>query len=234
MEITIDIPKKLRLKLAHKLEKLKEKRQLGFNQLALKAGINAKSLNLIMNGETKRINPFQLKKIAYALRVDYKELYKIVGYLDEDDFGSSETTLKVNEVKFLDTKVVELPVYGKVSAGNGHINLENIIKYKKALANGFGPDSFFVEVTGNSMAHVINDGDFAIVDPQLKDYIQDKVYVVTYNDETFIKQVKCPRENMVVLRSFNSEYDDKYIVDDQIKDLKIEGRVVKIISERNI
>lgn len=233
MKNTTDVPIELREKLAEFLNTLKEERKLGFNQLSLKAGINAKSLNLILKGETKRINPYQLKKIASALKIDYKELYKMVGYLEEEDFKNKKEINK-SEVKFIDVKIIELPVYGIASAGKGYINLETVLKYKKVIDDSISSDSFLVEVTGDSMAPLINDEDIVVVDPQLNDYIDGKIYVVTYNDETYIKQVQCPKKNIIVLKSLNPNYEDKYIVDDEIKELKIEGRVVKVITEKKI
>lgn len=226
------VNKKARKELAHYLKRLRKEREFGLNQLSNNAGIQKTILSRLEKGEIQKINPFFLKQLSKALRIDYKELYKIVDYLDEKDFGTSEITLKNSEVDITDDKVVQLPVYGRASAGNGYINLENIISYKRVLANGFSKDSFVVEVHGDSMADRINDGDFAVVDPQQKDYSEGKVYVVTYERETYIKQVVQPDKNLIVLKSFNPEYEDKYIMKDDVENLKIEGRVVKVVSER--
>lgn len=72
-------------KLSSYILELKEKRNLGFNQLALKSGVNAKTLNEIMYGKAKRVNPIYLIQLAKALGVHYKEFYKILGYLDIGD-----------------------------------------------------------------------------------------------------------------------------------------------------
>lgn len=217
------------------IKKKRKEKKLGLNQLALKTGVQKSLISRLENALILKINPKLIKLIAEGLDLDYMQLYKVVGYVNEEDYSckNKKGTIR-SEVKFLDAKIVELPVYGKASAGKGYINLENIIKYKRVIANGFSADSFLVEVSGDSMATIINDEDIVVVDPQLKDYEPGKVYVVTLDDETYIKQVQCPKKNMIVLKSFNSKYDDKYIIDEEIKDLKIEGRVVKIISERRI
>jgi len=228
-----EIPIEKRIKLSEYIVKIKEKRELGFNQLSLKAGLNPSVLNRILKTETKIINPYQLKKIASALRIDYKELYKMVGYLEEEEFkGGIE--INESEAEYTDVKIIKLPVYGVASAGKGYLNLETILKYKKVIDDGFSSDSFLVEVNGDSMATLINDKDIVVVDPQLNDYVAGKIYVITYNDETYIKQVQCPKKNIIVLKSLNSNYEDKYIIDEEIKQVKVEGRVVKVITEKKL
>lgn len=86
-----EIPEEKRKQLGDYIEKLKNENKLGFNQLAIKSGINVRSLNEILYAKGKRINPFSLQRLGYALRIDYKELYKIIGYLSEEDFQESNT-----------------------------------------------------------------------------------------------------------------------------------------------
>ena len=214
-----------RNKLALYIKQNREARGIGLNQLALKAGLQKTIVSRLESGKILKINPFFLKQLAEALGKDYKELYRIVGYLE------NEGEIKSNG-RIVDLSVCELPVYGKAAAGDGYINLDNIIYTKRVIANGFSKNSFLVEVAGDSMTPEINDGDFALVDPMENDYISGKVYVVTYGDETLIKKIECPAENIVVLKSYNAKYPDKYIMDEQIEGLKIEGRVLKVISEK--
>lgn len=221
-----NVSEEQRIKLGKVIREKREEKKLSQSQLAYKTEINNADIHRLEKGDKKKINPYYLIKLAKALNIDYKMLYKIIDYLEEEDKPLEE------EVKFLDSKVVELPVYGKAAAGTGYINLENILSHKRVIANGFGPESFIVEVTGDSMSTEINDGDVAVVDPQQKDYTAGKVYVVTYNDQTYIKQLQCPKKNMIVLKSFNAKYEDKYIMDEEIEQLKVEGRVVKVISEK--
>lgn len=222
-----------RKKLAIYIKTLREKREFGLNQLAMKAGIQKTILSRIEAGKILKINPFFLRQLAVALRIDYKELYKMVGYLEEEDF-KGEMELNESQAEYIGVKVVELPVYGIASAEKGYLNLETIIKHKKVINDGFSSDSFLVEVNGDSMATLINDQDIVVVDPQLNDYVAGKIYVITYNDETYIKQVQCPKKNIIVLKSLNSNYEDKYIIDEEIKQVKVEGRVVKVITEKKL
>lgn len=71
--------------LGNYINKLREERKLGFNQLAKKSGVNVKTLNDIINGKAKRISPAILIKLATVLRIHYKYFYWIVNYLDVGD-----------------------------------------------------------------------------------------------------------------------------------------------------
>ncbi|AVQ20686.1 HTH cro/C1-type domain-containing protein [Fusobacterium necrophorum subsp. funduliforme] len=80
-------------KLGKLIDELRQERGLGFNQLSQKSGVNVKSLNEIMYGKAKRINPIYLIQLANSLGIHYKEFYKIIGYLNpEDDIVKKEET----------------------------------------------------------------------------------------------------------------------------------------------
>ena len=72
-----------------------------------------------------------------------------------------------------------------------------------------------------------------MVDPDNIDYVKNKIYVVTYNDESFIKRmVVDDKSKIVMLKSDNPEYEDILITKDMQAYLKIEGRVIQVISNK--
>ena len=105
-----EIPIESRKELAKKIDELRNQRELGINQLILRSNLNAKTFYSIMNSENKKINPYNLIHLSSSLKIDYKELYKIVGYLSEDDFKEAEilkrenSTLKEELLKYKDNK----------------------------------------------------------------------------------------------------------------------------------
>jgi len=116
MKRSFDIPEELRKKLGEHIRSIREKRGLGLNQAAIKAGINIADLHKIENATKNKVNPYQLKAIGEALRIDYKELYKIVGYLDEKDF--EYTVLEENNNLS----------NNNITGNHGNVNLGKIIK----------------------------------------------------------------------------------------------------------
>lgn len=213
---------------------LKNRREeLGYstNQMLMKTDIDKSDISRIENGKKRKLNPIYLKKLAKALKLDIIELFKMVGFLDEDI--EIHTKKESFEIKNAMRKIIYLPVYGKASAGNGYLNLEQEIYKMPILDEDFPDGCFFVKIEGNSMEPTLEDGDYALVDPDNIDYVKNKIYVVTYDDESFIKRmVVDEKTGIVILKSDNKEYDDILIDIEKQEYLKINGRVIKIVSSR--
>lgn len=175
------------------------------------------------------INKDILEKFIKVYPLYKKQLEK--AYLDEIMPESLKgSTFNMEEQK---VNTVILPVYGKASAGNGYINLDQEIYYFPIKKGDFSDRSFLVEISGNSMEPTLEDGDYALVDPDNIDYVKNKIYVVTYNDESFIKRmVMDAKSKIVMLKSDNPEYEDILITKNMQVYLKIEGRVIQVISNK--
>ena len=175
------------------------------------------------------INKDILEKFIKVYPLYKKQLEK--AYLDEIMPESLKgSTFNMEEQK---VNTVILPVYGKASAGNGYINLDQEIYYFPIKKGDFSDRSFLVEINGNSMEPTLEDGDYALVDPDNIDYVKNKIYVVTYNDESFIKRMVIDiKSKIIMLKSDNPEYEDILITKDMQIYLKIEGRVIQVISNK--
>lgn len=209
--------KEIRIKNGDSLRKLSEKTDIVFTYIdRLEKG-------------TVPINKNLLEKFIKAYPLYKKQFEK--AYLDEimpDSLKGSTFNMEEQKVN-----TVILPVYGKASAGNGYINLDQEIYYFPIKKGNFSDRSFLVEINGNSMEPTLEDGDYALVDPDNIDYVKNKIYVVTYNDESFIKRmVVDDKSKIVMLKSDNPEYEDILITKDMQVYLKIEGRVIQVISNK--
>ena len=209
--------KEIRIKNGDSLRKLSEKTDIVFTYIdRLEKG-------------TVPINKNLLEKFIKAYPLYKKQFEK--AYLDEimpDSLKGSTFNMEEQKVN-----TVILPVYGKASAGNGYINLDQEIYYFPIKKGNFSDRSFLVEINGNSMEPTLEDGDYALVDPDNIDYVKNKIYVVTYNDESFIKRmVMDAKSKIVMLKSDNPEYEDILITKDMQVYLKIEGRVIQVISNK--
>lgn len=209
--------KEIRIKNGDSLRKLSEKTDIVFTYIdRLEKG-------------TVPINKNLLEKIIKAYPLYKKQLER--AYLDEimpESLKGSTFNMEKQKVN-----TVILPVYGKASAGNGYINLDQEIYYFPIKKGDFSDRSFLVEISGNSMEPTLEDGDYALVDPDNIDYVKNKIYVVTYNDESFIKRMVVDgKSKIVMLKSDNPEYEDILITKDMQVYLKIEGRVIQVISNK--
>ncbi len=211
------ILKEIRLKNGDSLQRLAEKTEIVFTYI-----------DKIEKG-TRPINKDNLEKFIKVYPLYKKQFEK--AYLDEIMPESLKgSTFNMEEQK---VNTVILPVYGKASAGNGYINLDQEIYYFPIKKGDFSDRSFLVEINGNSMEPTLEDGDYALVDPDNIDYVKNKIYVVTYNDESFIKRmVMDAKSKIVMLKSDNPEYEDILITKDMQVYLKIEGRVIQVISNK--
>ena len=143
---------------------------------------------------------------------------------------------KDESIKILeDSEVLNLPVYGKASAGRGYLNMDKPDYYMPITKGDFSLNSFFVEITGNSMEPTLEDGEYALVDPNNTAYVKNKIYVVTYNDEGYIKRVEVKdKKKVITLKSDNPDYDDIDISEEMQEYFKINGRVVEVISKKRV
>lgn len=81
-----EVSKKIREDLGNYIKECREKSNLGLNQFCLKTGVQPSLFSRLENGKLLKINPFLLQKISCGLKIDYKDLYKMIGYLDNKDF----------------------------------------------------------------------------------------------------------------------------------------------------
>ena len=219
-----EVKEELRKILGDFIEKYRIKRKLGFNQLALKSGVNVRSLNEIIYGKAKRVNPFHLQKIAKALNIDYKELYKIVGYLDEDKneiIGNIDLNLEYKKV----------PLYSSISAGYGACESDVIDYIALPMVNAFSGDVFAVRVNGDSMEHTIENHSIVFIKRD-SEVANKKIGAFLLNNEALLKRYYIT-DNGVFLRSDNREYPDIKVREHD--DFIIVGRYIgSVINEDEI
>ncbi len=201
--MSTDVPKELRENLAKYLNDIKDSRKLGFNQLSSKSGINAKSLNLLLNGATKRINPYQLQKIAQALRIDYKSLYKIVGYLEAED----EEDINLTEMIIQET-MINIPVYDSLSDGVGGESNSDPIDFV-TLPEAMTENCVIINIYDDSMRPTLQDGCRILVKKNVE-INEDDMGVFIHNGEMIVKRYK-KFKNRIYLCSDNLNYPSREV-----------------------
>lgn len=211
------------------VKKLRESRGITQIQLAEKAGVGSGTIGEIESGK-RRCTIKTLDKIAKALDLTKEEKIKLDNAFMGRSISSTPNTKNLTEEDF-----IEMPVKAKASAGNGYINFEDTLYTKLIRRGNFCQDCYLIEVAGNSMEPLIADGSFVIVDPHQTEYIANKIYIVKYGDETFIKRVIIKEEaKIMVLKSINPEYEDVYIAESELSTVKLLGRAIKYVFEGNL
>lgn len=223
-------------------EFLKNKRiELGYStrKLGAKIGVSGSYISLVENGKTTTPPTEEmLTKLVEGLKLTLKEKEVLYDLVDKETLPERikkklEEKAKIEEANIAQVQMIELPVYGRAAAGNGYINMENIIRTEYLVAipgEDFPKGAFIAEVYGESMFPTLLDGDFAIVDPDCNDKnINNQICVVTYNGQTFIKRV-VRKEKYVVLMSDNPDrvkYEDIIVPTDEYSDLVCHGIVIE-------
>lgn len=131
-------------------------------------------------------------------------------------------------------KIVKVPIKGKAAAGLGYMNfqeMEESINFKISKDRELPRESYFIEVTGNSMFPTLLDGDLVLINSSIKDKdsIQGKVCVFNYNDQTYVKRVKIFNEKVKLIsdNSDKNSYPDIVIEGEQLEFLECQGIVVE-------
>ena len=219
-----------------RLKNRRKEKKISLRHLAYKVGFSHTNIADIEKGVVKKID--SIKKIMDALEISEDEKKELLLKLDYEKSPESikkklDEKNNINEEKIAQVQMIKLPVYGRAAAGNGYINMENIIRTEYLVAipgEDFPKGAFIAEVYGESMFPTLLDGDFAIVDPDCNDKnINNQICGVTYNGQTFIKRV-VKKEKYVVLMSDNPDrvkYEDIIVPTDEYSDLVCHGIVIE-------
>lgn len=116
------------------------------------------------------------------------------------------------------------PVIGLASAGTGVIAEEMIVGWETVEDEYDNDNCFWLEVSGNSMAPKIDNGDRVLIQRDAEIESGCIAVVVVDGTDGFLKQVEFG-ENSTSLHSFNPYYPDMEFVDADRKRLHFVGRV---------
>lgn len=215
------VPEEIRKKLGFYIKERREKLGIGLNQISVKTDVASSLWSRLENGKVLKINPFLLKKIGEGLKIDYKELYKIVGYLDEDK----------NEIKSnidLEVAYKKIPLYASISAGYGACEADIVDFIALPAIKHFTGDVFAIRVNGDSMEHTIENHSIVFIKRDVE-VPNKRIGAFLLNNEALLKRYYVT-ENGVFLRSDNREYPDIKVR--EYDDFIVVGRCVgSVISE---
>lgn len=218
------VPEEIRKRLGEYIKERREKLGIGLNQISVKTEVASSLWSRLENGKVLKINPFLLKKIGEGLRIDYKELYRIVGYLDEekkDIAGNIDLNVDYQKV----------PVYSSISAGYGACESEIIDYIALPVVKDFSGDIFGIKVFGDSMEYTIENHSIVFIKKGVE-VPNKKIGAFLLNNQALLKRYFVT-ENGVFLRSDNREYPDIKV--EEHDDFIVVGRYIgSVINEDEI
>ena len=134
------IPEERRIELGNYIKKARlnhTPNKLGLYDLAELTDSSTSLISKIENGKIQKINPFLLQDIAKVLEIDYRVLYRIVGFLNEENSSIVEDTESKKSIVTIWKKnkkeVIDISSISK----KGIEELKKYIKYLKIDFNGY-------------------------------------------------------------------------------------------------
>lgn len=212
------------------LKKLRENKGLTTREVYELSKVSNSYLSLVENGH-RRASAVVLKKLAPVYGVDYLDLYVKAGYADLAEYEKNEMLKKIGAIPISDIDVINIPLLGTVKAGYDYLAQENIIDYISFKVDGNDKENYYaLNVVGDSMTPLFNNGDTVIVHKQDDFENGDNCVVLINGEEATIKKVYKGNTG-IELKAVNPYYPPRVFSKEDIKDLpvKIIGVVEKSI-----
>nr|DAI24814.1 MAG TPA: Repressor protein CI [Caudoviricetes sp.] len=141
---------------------------------------------------------------------------------DNVSIKSGSTTIKIYDVS--------------VSAGPGCFVGDEFVHSKIVLSNeflelyGLTKDCVGVFITGDSMKPKLKNSDTVIINTAITEFEDDNVYVFSYDNHCYIKQLqKIGRE--IRVKSLNPDYESWTIIPEEEDSFKVIGKLALIIEK---
>lgn len=130
-----------------------------------------------------------------------------------------------------DQEIHEIPLIGRIAAGQPVLAVENVEDHLKISAGVFqGKDLFALRVQGDSMINAgIKSGDIAIINQQPEVH-NGEIAAVLIDDEATLKRVML-EQNRVRLKAENDHFQDIVITSETDRRFCIAGRFVGLIRQ---
>lgn len=212
---------------ANRLQKAMNLKNMKQVDLVEKTNIDKSLISNYLKGKykAKQDNLYLLAKI-----LNVSEAW-LMGYDVPMERNSEDILNKIGAIPILDIDVTNIPLLGTVKAGYDYLAQENIIDYISFKVDGTDKENYYaLNVVGDSMTPLFDDGDTVIVHKQDDFENGDNCVVLINGEEATIKKVY--KDNIgIELKAVNPYYPPRLFSKKDIKDLpvKIIGVVEKSI-----
>lgn len=198
---------------ANRLNKAISLRNIKPIELAEKTGIDKSKISSYMSGRYKAKQD-GVYLLAQALNVS--EVW-LMGY-----------DVPMESIPIKNIEKIKIPVLGTVKAGYDYLAQENIVGYE-SIDNVSDPENYYaLQVTGNSMEPLFNDGDIAIVHKQDNFDSGNTCIILVNGDEATVKKV-VRMDDGIDLIAMNPYYPVRHFSKNEMNEIpvKIIGKVVE-------
>ncbi len=197
-------------KQAENLRRILVQKKISQIELCEKTGIARSAMSDYVNAKTM-MSPGKIHIIANALGVRKSDIDPVDDGLKHDE------------------GFVSLPVYGKVSCGEG-ISIVGDIESTEDTPTAWlnSHQHFYLIAYGDSMIDArIQEGDLLLIREQ-KTIENGEIAVVAIDNDAVLKRVYC-KNNVLILQSENAKYEPIVLHDEEMSRAQILGKLIRII-----
>lgn len=203
------------------LKSIRQARDISLREVDKRTGISYSHLNMIENGK-RNVTPALLKNLALLYNIDYIDLYEKAGYIDLIEDEEKEMLKKIGAIPLTEMDITKIPILGTVKAGYDYLAQENIIDYITFNVEGTDIANYYaLNVVGDSMTPLFDDGDTVIVHKQDDFKNGDNCVVLINGNEATIKKVY-KGTNGIELKAVNPYYPPRIYSEEDIKELPVQ------------
>ena len=210
------------------LKSIRQARDISLREVDKRTGISYSHLNMIENGK-RNVTPALLKNLALLYNIDYIDLYEKAGYIDLIEDEEKEMLKKIGAIPLTEMDITKIPILGTVKAGYDYLAQENIIDYITFNVEGTDIANYYaLNVVGDSMTPLFDDGDTVIVHKQDDFKNGDNCVVLINGNEATIKKVY-KGTNGIELKAVNPYYPPRIFTEEEINKLPV--KVIGVVEK---
>lgn len=210
------------------LKRLRENKGLSTREVYELAKVSNSYLSLVENGH-RRASAVVLKKLAPVYGVDYLDLYVKAGYADLAEDEKNNILKNIGAIPLSDIQTVSIPILGTVKAGYNYLAQENIIDYIGFKLKKNDIENYYaLNVVGDSMTPLFDDGDTVLVHKQDDFENGDNCVVLINGEEATIKQIYKGTTG-IELKAVNPYYPPRIFTEKDIKTIPV--KVIGVIEK---
>lgn len=209
----------------NRLEKALNIRNMKPVELHEKAGISESLISKYLSGNAIARQK-KLSLLADALNVN--EVW-LMGYDVSMERNNDYLLKKIGAIPLSEIDTIKIPVLGTVKAGYNYLAEENIIDYIPFKVNGTDKENYYaLNVVGDSMEPLFDDGDTVIVHKQDDFDNGDNCVVLINGNEATVKKVYKGTTG-IKLEAVNPYYPPRIFTEEEIKELPV--RVIGVVEK---
>jgi len=201
-----------------------EKSGLSKTDLWKGCGVRSSTVTSWFRGPNQTISGINLMNASRILGVNPDWLATGKGYMSSTTISSS--------------KYDDESTYIQISNPSQSKSIESIklsLNWIKERAAGANPNQLsIVFINDDSMSPTLNQGDFIIINSNIKKFSNDGIYIINTIAGSFIKRIQKLLDGTYLIKSDNPSYEPQSIKALDLSKINIAGKAVSIWAEKSV